>query len=641
MKTQPSELTTMHLQNDQSEEVLKASNRFLIIANRHNEMAPLLDEFIDEIGRITGCDAVGVRILDDEGNIPYQAYRGFSNEFYEQENALCINSDDCMCVNVIRGTTGQKMSYYSKGSFCLSSTTAFLDTLGDVERHNVRGVCNAHGYESLALIPISMGQRILGLIHVADRRPNQVHPKIINVLENVAMQLGAAIQRIEVEEKLRKAYSKLETRVEVRTLKLTQINKQLRKEIEDRKKTEAALKLNESRLEALHQLSQMGSSSLQEICDFAVEQGVRLTQSEYGYLFFMNQDETILTVHSWSEGAMDICSVPGLPKVYRVEDTGLWGETVRQRKPIITNKYLESPLRKGIPEGHVPIESHMNIPVLERNRIVAVAGVANKKTDYVENDVWQLQLLMKGMWRHIQRKTAREALEESEEKLRFLSNQLLVAQEKERKRIANELHDELGQALLTLKLQLRAIFNRLGDDQLSLKAEFEYVFRHINSVTENVRRLSKDLSPSVLEDLGLVAALNGLIKNISKLNYIDITCDLEELDGWFERENELIIYRIIQEALTNVAKHARSRKAQIIAKCNEDSLILRVEDKGIGFDVGEVMARISDERGFGLAAMDERVRMLGGHLEIHSSENDGTRIVISIPVRSIRRRGGT
>ena len=221
MKTQPSELTTMHLQNDLSEEVLKASNRFLIIANRHNEMAPLLDEFIDEIGRITGCDAVGVRILDDEGNIPYQAYRGFSNEFYEQENALCINSDDCMCVNVIRGTTGQKMSYYSKGSFCLSSTTAFLDTLGDVERHNVRGVCNAHGYESLALIPISMGQRILGLIHVADRRPNQVHPKIINVLENVAMQLGAAIQRIEVEEKLRNAYSKPEKRVEVRTLKLT------------------------------------------------------------------------------------------------------------------------------------------------------------------------------------------------------------------------------------------------------------------------------------------------------------------------------------------------------------------------------------------------------------------------------------
>ena len=633
MEPQSVEPITAGIHSEPSEEILKASNRFLIIANRHSEMAPLLGEFIDEIKEITECDAVGVRILDDEGNIPYQAYCGFSQEFYEQENALCIKSDECMCVNVVRGTIDSKNANYSKGSFFLNSTTAFINALEKGERKKIRGVCNAYGYESLALIPISMGRRILGLIHVADRRPNQLPEQIVNALENVAMQLGAAIQRIKAEEELRMAYGNLEIRVKERTATLTRINEQLRQEIEDRKKTEAALKLNESRLEAIHQLSQMGTSSLKEICDFAVEEGVRLTQSEYGYLFFMNEDETILTVHSWSKEAMAVCTVHGKPEVYWVVETGLWGEAVRQRKPIITNKYLESALRKGIPEGHVPIRSHMNIPVFDRDRIVAVAGVANKKTDYVENDVRQLQLLMKGMWRHIQRKRAREALQESEKKLRFLSNQLLVAQEKERKRIAHELHDELGQALLTLKLQLRSIFNQLGNQQLRLKAEFEYVFRHINIVTENVRRLSKDLSPSILEDLGLIAALNGLIQQTSKHNYIDIKSNLEELDGWFTHEQELIVFRVVQEALTNVAKHARSRMARIDAKRKDDRLILIIEDQGVGFDVEKVKSRRTDERGLGLAAMDERVHILGGRLNVYSSKGEGTRIFINIPLQ--------
>ncbi len=622
-----------------AEDALKASHRFLQIANKHAKMRPLLDDFVSEIQGMTKCEAVGIRILQESGLIPYEAHIGFESRFYEIENPLCIQSDDCMCAHVINGTANPEISFYSKGSFILNNTTQFVASLPDNERKQIRSACSAYGYESLALVPIRIGDRVLGLIHIADRLPDQVPEKIIGLLEDIALQLGAAIQRINAEEELREAYGKLEERVEERTLELTRTNRQMRREIEERKKTESALKLNESRLEALHQLSQMGTSSLQEICDFAVEEGVRLTQSEYGYLFFMNPDETVLTVHAWSPGAMAICSVPGQPEVYCVKDTGLWGEAVRQRKPIIANNYAKNPMRRGIPEGHVPIRSHMNIPVFDGDRIVAVAGVANKKTDYVKNDVRQLQLLMKGMWRHIQRKKAREALQKSEENLRFLSGQLLVAQEKERKRIANELHDELGQALLTLKLQLRAMFNQLGDDQPGLRSEFDYVFRHINSVTENVRRLSKDLSPSVLEDLGLVVALNGLVKKFGKLHYIDITCDLNELDGWFDREKELIIYRIIQEALTNVAKHARSRRVQISAKCRGDRLTLAIEDKGVGFDVEQVMARKADERGLGLAAMDERVRMLGGHLGVLSSESEGTRIAVNIPVVSDMCKG--
>lgn len=619
-----------------SEDSLKASHRFLVIANKHNQMHPLLDEFVSEIKAITKCDAVGIRILDKHGNIPYQSYTGFNRKFFEQENLLCTSSHDCMCVNVIRGTTDTKTSFFSSGSFFLNNTTAFLKSLSPNERLKTRGVCNAFGYESLALIPILMGQRILGLIHIADSLPDKVPQQLVKSLEGIAMQLGAAIQRIRAEERLRSSYGKLETRVKKRTQELTRINKQLRLEIEDRKKTEAALKLNESRLAALYQLSQMEKSSLQEICDFAVEQGVQLTQSEYGYLFFMNEDETVLTVHSWSSEAMAICAVPGLPKVYMVKDTGLWGEAVRQRRPILTNDYPSSGYRRGLPTGHVPILRHMNIPVFEGNRIVAVAGVANKPTEYLNTDIRQLDLLMRSMWRHIQRKRAQETLLASEEKLRFLTTQLLTAQEKERKRISNELHDELGQALLTLKLQLRALQRQLRADQDSLKREFEYLFKHINIVTDNMRRLSKELSPSILEDLGLVAALNWLVGEIGKHHYIDITCDIELMQGLFDKEKELLLFRIFQEALTNVAKHARTRFASITAEpnTNEDWLTIIIADKGNGFDVNKAMAVDVKDRGLGLSAMYERVRILGGGIDIRSRSGEGTRIIINVPIPS-------
>jgi signal transduction histidine kinase len=620
-----------------SEETLRASHRFLVIANKHNQMRPLLDEFVSEIKANTGCDAVGIRILDKNGKIPYQSYAGFGRRFFEKENLLCTKSHDCMCVNVIRGTTDPKTSCYSNGSFFLNNTTTFLKSLSPDKRLKTRGVCNEYGYESLALVPIRMGRRILGLIHVADSLPDKVPPRLVKSLESIAMQLGAAIQRIKAEEKLRKAYDKLEARVKKRTHELTQINEQLRMEIEDRKKTEAALKLNESRLATLYQLGQMEKSSLQEICDFAVEQGVQLTQSEYGYLFFMNEDETVLTVHAWSIEAMAICAVPDLPKVYMVKDTGLWGEAVRQRQPIITNEYTSSEYRRGLPTGHVLIRRHMNIPVFEGSRIVAVAGVANKVTDYVDTDVRQLDLLMRGMWRHIQRKRAQEALLASEEKLRFLTTQLLTAQEKERKRISNELHDELGQALLTLKLQLRALQRQLRDDQDSLKCEFEYLFKHINIVTDNVRRLSKELSPSILEDLGLVAALSWLVKEIGKHHYINITCDIDLLEGLFDGENELLLFRIFQEALTNVAKHARTRFASITTEYNAegDYLKIVIADKGRGFDVEQATAVDVKERGLGLSAMYERVRILGGTIDIRSGAGEGTQIIIRVPVPSV------
>ncbi len=186
----------------------------------------------------------------------------------------------------------------------------------------------------------------------------------------------------------------------------------------ERKRAEEALHLDEARLETLVQLGQMQDRPFREIVLFAMEEAVRLTRSQIGYLAFLDAAETTLTMHTWSEQTLQQCGIADPPLVYALETTGLWGEAVRQRRPIITNDYTAAnPWKKGFPQGHVEVRRHMNIPVFEGTRIVAVAGVGNKEEPYNDADVRQLTLLMDGMWKLVQRKEAEEALAAEKERL--------------------------------------------------------------------------------------------------------------------------------------------------------------------------------------------------------------------------------
>ncbi len=186
-------------------------------------------------------------------------------------------------------------------------------------------------------------------------------------------------------------------------------------DITERKRSEQVMRLNAECVQVLLKLNQMTDASLQQITDFALEEAVRITQSRMGYLAFVNADETILTIHSWSKQAMKECTVVNQPVDYIIKDTGLWGEAIRQRQPVITNDYeAPNPAKKGLPTGHVRVCRHMNVPVFAGKHIVLVAGVGNKEDEYDSADVEQLTLLMEGMWRLIERLRTEEALRESE-----------------------------------------------------------------------------------------------------------------------------------------------------------------------------------------------------------------------------------
>lgn len=180
------------------------------------------------------------------------------------------------------------------------------------------------------------------------------------------------------------------------------------------KQAEHERRLNEMRLSALLQLYQMVATPIPQIADFALEQGIQLTDSAMGFLIFLNDDETLGMVHAWSKTAMAACAIVDKPLQFVIADTGLWGEVVRQRQPVLINDYAAPhPKKKGFPSGHVSISRYLSIPVFEANRIVAVAAVANKEAAYNDADVRQLQLFMQGMWGILQRKQMEETLRQA------------------------------------------------------------------------------------------------------------------------------------------------------------------------------------------------------------------------------------
>jgi PAS domain S-box-containing protein len=190
----------------QMEEALRVSLRFLELVHNNTDLDSLLTAFVSEIQGYTGCEAVAIRVLDEAGGIPYQAYEGFSQQFIESESPLSIRTDHCMCINVIRGKCNPKLSCYTAGgSFCINNTTRFLATVSEEDKGQTRNVCNEAGYESVALIPIRGGDQVLGLIHVADRRENLVPLNMVDILERVAMQLGTVFERMKAEGALRQS----------------------------------------------------------------------------------------------------------------------------------------------------------------------------------------------------------------------------------------------------------------------------------------------------------------------------------------------------------------------------------------------------------------------------------------------------
>lgn len=190
-------------------------------------------------------------------------------------------------------------------------------------------------------------------------------------------------------------------------------------DITEKKQAEKVLKRHELRLQSLLDINKMTEASEQEILDFAREEAIKVTRSEFSFIGFVNEDESAMTINAWSKEAMAQCSVIDKPIHFPIAEAGIWAEPVRQRKPFIVNDYsADLPHKRGCPKGHVPIKRFLSVPVFEGEHIVAAAAVANKEENYDELDIRALTSIMSDTWQLIRRKQAEESLRESEERFR-------------------------------------------------------------------------------------------------------------------------------------------------------------------------------------------------------------------------------
>ncbi len=425
------------------------------------------------------------------------------------------------------------------------------------------------------------------------------------------------------------------------------------RDISGRKRDEKERALNELRFKALHHLSEMIDEPEQDILNFALEEGGRVTNSPIGYIYFVNDDETELILHAWSSGAMKECKVAEHQTVYKVEETGLWGEAVRQRKPIITNDYPDLPNKRGQPKGHIPIKRHMNLPVIEDGRIVIVAGVGNKEEEYTYADVVQLSLIMQGMWRIIQRKRIEKDLiqaRRSAEKANEVKSQFLANMSHE---LRTPLNGIMGMTQILLSTDMSA------DQQEYLNLSLDAT-RHLTRVLTDLLALSSiesggiDLAsanfnlPETMEALFKPLALQASDKELTLTMTIDPAVPAE-VCGDAGKIRQVMI-NLLFNAIKFTDAGNITLDVTLLNEANKEDettchVCFSVTDTGIGipleqqdsifesFTLGEdYMTKQYGGTGLGLSISRQLADIMGGTVNVNSTQGKGSTFTFTVPL---------
>jgi signal transduction histidine kinase len=216
--------------------------------------------------------------------------------------------------------------------------------------------------------------------------------------------------------------------------------------------------------------------------------------------------------------------------------------------------------------------------------------------------------------------------ESAESELRLLSGQIRTAQEQERKYLSRELHDQVGQMLTGLRMELASMARFIGDSESDLSSRIARSKGTVEQTLRIVRDIAMLLRPSMLDDLGLTPALAWLLKEMSRSSGIEIKSDIDSVVDSLPDRYRTCIYRVIQEALTNATRHSAAQWAEVRLKSDGDWVAGSVVDNGKGFDTS-----LARRRGLGLLGMGERVRELGGSIKVVSAPGRGVRVEIRLP----------
>jgi PAS domain S-box-containing protein len=397
------------------------TNRLLQMFVQQISIKDYINSVIRVLQEWSGCRCIGIRLLDENSQIPYEAYTGFSDEFMQTENCLSIERDQCACIRVIKMAPdpADLTMMTENGSFFCNNTFEYVNTLSDREKLKFRGVCIQKGFKSVAIIPVRYNEKIFGAIHLADEKEGMVPLKKVAFIESLSLIIGEVIHRLNAE----------------------------------------------------------------------------------------------------------------------------------------------------------------------------------------------------------------EALRSSQEQLRNLAAHLQSAREDERTKIAREIHDELGQIMTALKIDLSWIRDKYCD-HAGLCEKTKSMLSHVDATIRTVKKIITELRPGILDHLGISAALEWQASEFQEIS--GIPCNVVIIPDQIILTEDLStnIFRIFQEILTNVMRHAGATQVDVLFEKRDGWINLSVEDNGKGI----TRKQISKPASFGITGMRERVNIMNGEIEIAGTHGKGTSISISIPI---------
>lgn len=380
----------------------------------------------------------------------------------------------------------------------------------------------------------------------------------------------------------------LEQRVIERTRELEATNEELKREIAERRRVEEKLRQSEWQLAEAQQLASIGS------WNWDLQENI-LTWSDEHYRILGLQPQEI-----------DPAYESVVREYIHPEDRDLVKSVVENS--LKTQEPFDVYYRAVHPNGEVRIiHSRGNVVSDEQEIPVRMFGTAQDVTE---------------------RMLAQEQLKSSNEKLRALAARLQSVREEESLRIAREIHDELGGALTGLKMDLSWLGNKLlKPDDEAAQQQLKQISGYIDETIQKVRDIATELRPSVLDDLGLAAAIEWQAREFQRRTKIECRIISLEEEIAISAEKSAAVFRILQELLTNAARHARATLIEIIVEEHDDELLLKVSDNGRGIEEHE----IADPKSLGLLGLRERAIVFGGRVEIIGTEGAGTTVTVSIP----------
>ena len=505
--------------------------------------------------------------------------------------------------DVLREVTGFKMGVGLSGQVAESGEALVIADLGSDPR-NISPTAARLGWHSYAGVPIKSKGKPLGVMTLVTGQVGHFKPDHVGLLSHIGSQVGVAIEN-------------------------AWLYQAAQQEITERKRAEEALQQRNRELELLNRTGRAFNSTLD------LEQVLITILEEVRHLL----DVTACSI--WildPETGQLVCWQAAGPHSERVRGWRLdrgegfvgWvadhGESL-----IVPDTWADTRYFRAVGEtAGLGLRSILSIPLRSKQAMIGVLQIVDSRVGrFGAGDLKLLEPLAASAVIAIENARLFEEVRAARDRLQLLSRRLVEVQEAERRHIARELHDEVGQVLTGLKLTLEMGASLPPEE---FQANLEEAQTLVNQLMAEVRNLSLDLRPAMLDDLGLLPALLWHFERYTAQTQVHVAFRQIGLERRFQPEIETVVYRIIQEALTNVARHAGVDNVTVRVWADEETLNLQVEDQGTGFDPEAALAASVSS---GLSGMYERVGLLDGQLSIESIAGAGTALTARLPLSGL------